>query len=109
MRRSTGICHTAEETLESFNQETFDEGSANSHCFKWGTFPPNEVCRISQQSVREKEEKKESLAIILSGVVESLLAHRARVPSLNPGPVKNFFSFESKIFINIVLRVCYIC
>ena len=35
-----------------------DEGWANSHLIKWGPLPPKDIGRISQESAREKEEKR---------------------------------------------------
>ena len=33
-------------TEENLRKPSGEHSSETSHCFKWGPFPPNEVCRI---------------------------------------------------------------
>ena len=57
VHRSPGICLTAEKNPGK-PQLGDHLGCATIHCFKWGSFPPNEVGRIAQHT-RKGEGKKE--------------------------------------------------
>ena len=58
VNRSPGICLIAEETPRKPQLgDRLMKGLYDSHCLKWGPFPPNEVGRITQD-VRKGEGRK---------------------------------------------------